>query len=60
VGYRGDVDFFNRERNISLDEEEEEAIVLNVAVEEELQPPNPTEEEAMEIAIGNSELGELA
>jgi hypothetical protein len=42
------------------DEEEEEAIVLNTVVEAELHPPNLAEEEATEMAIGNSELDELA
>jgi hypothetical protein len=57
AGYLGDID--NREHGISLDDEKDSTVVLN-AVEEELQPPNLTGEEVMEMAIGNSEIDELA
>jgi hypothetical protein len=63
---RATVDFFNRERTVGLDEEEDEDdddedVVLGITKEEEeLLPLNLTEDEAIEMAIGNSELDELS
>jgi hypothetical protein len=56
-----DVDFLNPECGISLgDDKEDEAVVLEAAKEEKLQRRNHTDGEAMEMAIGNSEIDELA
>jgi hypothetical protein len=55
AGYVGDMDFFNRERRVHFDEEEG----VDEEEDDELQSPNLTEDEAMEMAIGNSELDDL-
>jgi hypothetical protein len=58
VGYLGDIDFFNRELIVRFDDDEDENDALDE--EDELQLPNLTEDEAMEMAIGNSEVDDLA
>jgi hypothetical protein len=59
ASYLGDVDFFNQERRVRFDNKEEDE---KGALEEkdELQPPNLTEDEAMEMAIINREFDDLA
>jgi hypothetical protein len=68
VGYLGNVNFFNRERFVGLGSEEddedevhdESTTAPSVGVNQEFQPANLTEEEAIEMAIAQSELDQLA
>jgi hypothetical protein len=53
--YVVDMDFFNRERHTHFDKEEG----VDEEEDDELQPPNLTEDEAMEMAIINRELDDL-
>jgi hypothetical protein len=55
AGYLGVVDFFNWERRPHFDDDEEDKEGTDEE-EDELQPPNLTEDEAMEMAIGNRKL----
>jgi hypothetical protein len=62
AGYLGDIDFFSRELLALFDDDEEdmEDKEGTSKQEDELQPPNLTEEDAMEMAIANTNLDELA